>query len=422
VVGGREGADTVNEVELFGAALGLQAPWRVSDAEFDQSRGRLDLYLDFPRGCRFACPVEGCTESGCPVHDTEGHSWRHLDFFQHSAYLHARVPRVRCAAHGVHQVTVAWARPGSGFTLLFEALLITFAKAMPVARVAAMTGEHDTRIWRVLEHYVATARQGLDFSRVRRVGMDETAAARGQDYVSVFMDLDEAKVLFVTEGRDSATVARFAADLTEHGGDPQQVTDTSSDMSTAFVKGITEHLPNAALTFDRFHVMAKLSEAIDEVRRTEAKTNPLLKGTRYLWLRNQGTLTEAQRDELAWLKRPSNRLATARAHRWREDFQAFYTTDTDTAEAYLRRWCAGAMRSRLEPVKQFVGMVRRHWDGIIAWHRSRISNGLLEGTNSLIQAAKARARGYRSKTKMMTIIYLIAGKLPQPTLTATHTI
>jgi transposase len=412
----------VDQRDLFGAALGLNPPWKVSDAEFDQASGRLDLYLDFPAGSRFACPVAGCGESGCPVHDTDGDSWRHLDFFQHQAYLHARVPRVRCPEHGVHQVTVPWARPGSGFTLLFEALLITYAKAMPVARIAALTGEHDTRIWRVLEHYVATAREGLDFSAVRRVGMDETAAARGQDYVSVFMDLDDPRVLFVTPGRDHTTVERFAADLADHRGDPDRITDTSSDMSTAFVKGITEQLPNAVMTFDRFHVMAKLSEAVDTVRRAEAKTNPQLKGTRWLWLKNQDKLTASQRQELAWLTRPSTQLATARAHRWREDFQAFYTQDTDAAEAYLRRWCAGAMRSRLEPVKEFVGMVRRHWDGIIAWHRSRISNGLLEGTNSVIQAAKARARGYRSKTKMMTIIYLIAGKLPQPRTTATHTI
>ncbi|NMM25267.1 MAG: transposase [Phycicoccus sp.] len=114
------------------------------------------------------------------------------------------------------------------------------------------------------------------------------------------------------------------------------------------------------------------------------------------------------------------RLQTARAARWRDDFNAFYDQPTPAhAEAYLRRWCYGAKRSRLEPVKDFVQMVESHWDGIIAWQHSQISNGLLEGTNSLIQAAKRRARGYRSKTKMITVIYLIAGKLPLPQI---HTI
>jgi transposase len=408
--------------ELFKDALGLDQPWQVTRSDFDVAAGRLDLYLNFPRGSRFACPEPGCEQDQCPVHDTEAKQWRHLDFFQHKAFLHARVPRVRCPQHGVHLVAVRWARPDSGFTLLFEALLIQFAAAMPVAKVAALVREQDTRIWRVLEHYVRTARAELDFSEVTRVGMDETSARKGQDYVTTFMDMDARRVMFATEGRDGATVEAFAADLLAHGGDPARVSDTSSDMSAAFIKGISEHLPQARMTFDKFHVVAKLNEAVDEVRRVEAKTSPDLKSTRYVWLKNRVNLTAKQRETLAWLTRPSSRLATARAHRWREDFQAFYDQDGADAEAYLRRWCYGAKRSRLQPVKDFVAMVENHWDGILAWHQSRVTNGLLEGTNSLIQAAKSRARGYRNKQKMITIIYLIAGKLPKPSPYVTHPI
>jgi transposase len=149
-----------------------------------------------------------------------------------------------CAAlsMGRGQVSVSWARPGSGFTMLFEALALTFAAAMPVAKVAELTREHDTRIWRVLEHHVGAAREREDFSAVTKVGMDETSARKGQDYVSIFADMVAKRVLFATEGRDAATVARFAADLAEHGGDPNNVTDTSSDMSTAFIRGIGEYL------------------------------------------------------------------------------------------------------------------------------------------------------------------------------------
>lgn len=407
----------MDQAQLFRAALGLAEPWRVVSVGFDKEAGRLDLSLDFPRGSRFGCPVSGCGEGSCPVHDTEKKSWRHLDFFQHQAYLHARVPRVRCSDHGVHLVDVPWARPGSGFTLLFEALLLQFAAAMPVATTARMVGEHDTRIWRVLEHYVTVLREGLDFSRVSRVGMDETSARKGHDYVSIFMDLDDPRVLFATEDRDSKTVERFAADLAAHEGDPEQVSEACADMSPAFIGGIEEHLPKAEITFDRFHVMKKLSEAIDEVRRVEQREMPELKRSRYVWLKNRSNLTPKQAETLAWLTRPSMRLATARAHRWREDFQGFYDQpDAAAAEAYLRRWCHGAKRSRLEPIKDFIAMVEAHWDGIVNWHRSRIANGLLEGTNSLIQAAKARARGYRSKTKMIIIIYLIAGRLPLPSI------
>ena len=224
----------MDELGLFTAALGLTGPWRVARTEFDVQQTRLDLYLEFDRGARFPCPVKNCAQGACSVHDTAEKTWRHLDFFGHKALLHARLPRVRCPEHGVRQVGVSWARPGSGFTLLFEALVLTFAQAMPVAKVAAMTREHDTRIWRVLEHHVHAARDRADFSGVRRVGMDETSAAKGQDYVSIFADLEAARVLFATEGRSADTVAAFAADLAEHGDDPERVSDTSSDMSAAF--------------------------------------------------------------------------------------------------------------------------------------------------------------------------------------------
>ena len=246
--------------------------------------------------------------------------------------------------------------------MLFEALALTFAAAMPVAKVAAMTREHDTRNWRVLEHHVHAARDQQDFSGVRKVGMDETSARKGQDYVSLFADLAAGRVLFATEGRSADTVAAFAADLAERGGDPKQVTDTSSDMSTAFIAGIGEHLPNATMTFDRYHLAAKLSEAVEQVRRTEVTTRPELKHTRWLWLKNWSNLSTTQRRELHRLMRPSAQLATARALRWREDFQAFYDQDPSYAPDYLRRWCYGAKRCRLQPVKDFVALVERHWD------------------------------------------------------------
>ncbi|MCA1600934.1 MAG: ISL3 family transposase [Acidobacteria bacterium] len=407
----------MDELSLFTAALGLSGPWRVTRTEFDPEQTQLDLYLDFARGARFGCPAKDCAHDDCRLQDTAEKTWRHLDFFEHQAFLHARAPRVRCPEHGVRQVSVPWARPGSGFTLLFEALALTFAQAMPMAKVAGMTREHDTRIWRIVEHHGHAARDQQDFSDVRRVGMEETSARKGQDYVSIFADMELGRVLFATEGRCAETVARFAADLADHHGDPKQVTDTSSDMSTAFISGIGAHLPNATMTFDRYHLAAKLSEALDAVRREEVKTRPELKHTRWLWLKNHANLSATHQGELHRLLRPSAQLATARALRWRQDFQAFYDQDPSYAPEYLRRWCYGAKRSRLQPVKDFVALVERHGDGILAWHAHHLSNGLLEGINSLVQAAKARARGYRNKTKIITIIYLTAAKLPLPTVT-----
>lgn len=354
----------MDKLGVFQAALGITEPWRVTDARFDPEQGRLDLHIDFPRGARFGCP-EG-DEPACAVHDTEAKSWRHLDFFQHQAYLHARVPRVRCGTHGVRQVAVPWARPGSGFTLLFEALLLEFAPHMPVAAIARMVCEHDTRIWRVLEHYVAEARAGLDFSEVTTVGVDETSARRGQDYVTLFMDLDATpRVLFATEGRDAATVARFSQDLAAHGGDPTRVTSVCCDMSPAFIRGVGDQLPNAEITFDRYHIIAQLNTAVDDVRKPERRSHPELARSKYLWLTRLERLNERQTQTLAWLTRPSSKLPTARAYRWRWDFDGFYDQPPELAQAYLTRWCRGAIRSRLEPIKKFVRMVQAHWDGIV---------------------------------------------------------
>jgi transposase len=458
--------DDLDLFKMFGAALGLAPPWQVTSVEFNKLLGVLDIGLDFPRGSRFACPHEGCANAACPVHDTMEKRWRHLDFFEHQAFLTARVPRVDCAEHGVHLVAVPWARAGSGFTLLMEVAMLTFAKQMPIAPLAKMAREHDTRVWRVIEHHVHAARAALDFSGVTKVGCDETSARRGHDYVSLFMDLEIRRVMFATPGKDSETVKAFAEDLAAHGGEPKtQVKEVCCDMSPAFISGIGSYLAEQApeeepgetaaaaesvalsaldgalsasdhtsgegteapaalhspeIVFDRYHVIAKANEAIDEVRRAESKARPELKRSRYVWLKNEANLTVKQRETLAWLSRPSLQLKTARAARWRDDFNEFYNlASKEEAETYLRRWCYGAKRSRLDPIKAFVATVEAHWEGIIAWQQSRLSNGLLEGTNSLVQAAKRRARGYRSKAKMITIIYLIAGKLPLPQI---HTI
>src|SRR6266511_3634931 len=160
-------------MDLCQAAHGLPEPWRAVGAEFSAGRKRLDLYLDFPKGSRFACPQGDA--AACAVHDTSDKTWRHLDFFQHQAYLHARVPRVSCPTHGVRQVRLAWARPESGFTLLFEALLMAMLAEMPVRAVAELVGEHDTRLWRLLHHHVDQARAEVSMAEVTRVGVDETS-------------------------------------------------------------------------------------------------------------------------------------------------------------------------------------------------------------------------------------------------------
>ncbi len=411
----------MNEKELFRAALGLSPPWFVARIEFSEESRRLDIHLDFPKGSLFACPVCGKPSS---VHDTSERTWRHLNFFQHETYLHARQPRVDCDEHKVRTAEVPWSRPGAGFTLLFEALVMMLAGGgMTPNAIGRQVGEHDTLIWRILRHYVDEARARMDASEVRAVGVDETSRAKGHRYVTVFMDLKKPRVLFVTEGKGASTVREFKMDLAAHGGRPEGVSEFCLDLSPAFQSGIKTNFPDSHMTFDPFHLTKIVNEAVDEVRRREVAERPELMGTRYVWLKNEWNHTAKQRDIFQALR--GSTLKTARAYQLKSVFQdLFACRDLEQGEGFLKRWYFWATHSRLEPMIKAAKTIKRHWDGVIRWFESEVSNGLLEGMNSLIQAAKTRARGYRNVQNFITTIYLIGSKLefnlPSP-VPVTHT-
>lgn len=399
----------MKNTDIFQMALGLADPWIVESAEFDPIRKRLDIRIDFKKGGTFDCPA--CGVAGCKAHDTEEKQWRHLNFFQHETYITARMPRAGCSDCGPRVVDVPWARLGSGFTLLFEAMIMTLAKAMPVKTIANFVSEHDTRLWRILHHYVDAAREKADHSEVEHVGMDETSRRRGHNYVSLFVDLDVPRVLFATDGKDASTVKRFKQDLLDHGGDPGAIKEMCCDMSPAFISGVEKQFPDAHLTFDKFHVMKILNDAVDQVRRKESHDRPELKGSRYIWLKNQQNLKESQAERLEQLTIKKLNLKTSRAYHIRLNFQELYQQPADAAEAFLKKWYFWATHSRLEPIKKAARTIKNHWDGVLRWFTSKINNGILEGINSMIQATKARARGYRTKRNLITMVYLIAGKL-----------
>lgn len=400
----------MNPESLFAVALGIIPPWQVEGVEFSKESKRLDIKIGFSRGATFACPVCG---SAAPVHATSVKSWRHLNFFQYEAYLTARVPRVKCPNDGcgVKQVQVPWARHGTGFTLLFEALVMALVREMPVKVAASLLGEHDTRLWRVVDHYVQSARAQADYSDVKRVGIDETSAKRGQDYISLFFDLDQRRLLFGTEGKDHETVKSVAEDLKDHHGEPENITDACIDMSKAFIKGVTEALPNAEVTFDPFHMIQIMNKALGEVRSEEARLYPeMMKGSRYAFLKNPENLTEKQDETLTRLC--NYRLKTARAYLIKLALQdVYFSTSREEAEGLLKKWYSWAIRSQIDQVKKVAKTVKNHWNGILSWFDSQLSNGFLEAINALIQAAKRRARGYRSTKNLINMAYLIAGKL-----------
>jgi transposase len=410
----------MKENELFRLALGLASPWEVKALEFSLEQKRLDLILDFAKGSRFPCPICG---NACGVYDTEERCWRHLNFFQHETYLHARQPRIQCPEHQVKTVEVPWARSGVGFTLLFEALVMILAQnGMTPNAIGRLVGEYDTLIWRILHHYVDEARQEQDLSAVTQVGVDETSRAKGHKYVTTFMDLDTRRIVFAVEGKDAETVKAFKADLADHGGETEQVKEFCADMSPAFRSGIEAEFPQAQITFDPFHLMKMMNAAVDAVRREEQKTHPELRGSKFVWLTNEWNHNPRQKDLFQALRKRN--LKTNQAHHLKGVFQDIYACSPQEGEALLKRWYYWATHSRMQPIIDFARTVKRHWDGVVWWFQTKISNGLLEGMNSLIQAAKARSRGFRNVKNFITMIYLIGAKLEfhlPEVLPSTHT-
>ena len=398
--------------DLFQSALGIEQPWFVESIDFDSDQSRMDIHLNFYRGSTFANPADPSDQpKQYKAYDTVKKSWKHLNFFQHECHLHAPVPRVKLDDGQTKLVVPPWSGKLSGFTLLFEALLIQLCRAMPVHNVSQMTGVSDYRIWRLLERYVEMAKQADDFSKVSVVGMDETSVAKGHDYITLFVDMKERKTLHISDGKSNETVKDFGRVLEAKKGKKEHIKQVSCDMSPAFIKGVREQLPSADITFDKFHIIKIINEGVDKVRREETKTNPLLTGSRYSLLKNEANLTRKQRKTRAALSLPGLNLKSIRAMNMRETFQQLYTTSSKAEfEERLQHWYYWLTHSRLEPMIKVAKTIKDHWDGVVNWKVSQINNGLLEGLNSIIQAAKRKARGYK-KYHFKIMAYLLTGKL-----------
>ncbi len=403
----------LTQKDLFAKALLVEKPWFVHDINFDQNAGKLEIWIDFERGSSFYYEdKELGIEGHFKAYDTTEKTWRHLNFFQYQCYLHAWIPRVDLGNGKIRQVQAPWEGHAPGFTLLFEALILELVKVMPVHNVCQVLDVYDNKLWKMIKAYTNKARAEEDYSEVTVVGIDETSVRKNHVYVSLFVDIEEKRTIFVTEGRDHTVIQAFVSDLVAHGGQPDNIEQVSCDMSPAFIKGVEANLPNASVVFDRFHVSKVINEAVDKVRKSEVEKNPILKGSKYIFLKNRENLTTYQKQQLEGIRLSGLNLKTMKALNIREAFQQIYQAPTaEMFDKLLRKWYFWATHSRIEPIKEAAYTIQRHWDGIVNWFDYKISNGILEGFNSIFQAAKAKARGYRRYDTIKAIIYLLTGKL-----------
>ena len=410
---------------LFTTALGLQSPWEVAQVELDTDGRRIDFQVRCTAK-RLACPHCGLHSQG--IHDRLSRFWRHLDFFQYEAWLHADVPRVACAGCGkTTQITVPWARTGSGFTALFEALALSLCAQMPVRQAAELLRCQDKQLWLRIEHYVGQARKTDDMSGVRHIGIDETSLRKGHNYITVVHDLDAKRLLFATEGRDHETVHAFVQDLQAHHGDPAKIEHVCQDMSAAYLKGVSEALPQAGVSYDRFHVVALAGQAMDEVRTSEWRSNPkgveevfgdkssdTRKGVMWGMRKNPEGWTQGQAKAMHWLQRSN--LRSARAWRLKMGLREVYANarehnDQGRAQADLKAWLGWARRSRLKSFQRLAKTISERFDGVVRGMLDNRSNAYVEAMNGLLQQVKRAARGFRTAKNFIAIAHLRMGKL-----------
>lgn len=390
----------MTERDVFAVALHLSWPWRISGIELEEDT--LHLFIDFERTGRF---------NDLPIHDTVDREWRHADFFQFRCILHAKVPRVKEGDGSVRTVEVPWARPGSGFTHLFEYQAVSLMRQMPVLAAAKRLRVHDTLLWRMLRRHVSEAHTLQEIGRPIRIGVDETAAKRGHEYITIFVDLDARRVLFGCQGRSGVALAQFRAFLEGKGVDGDTAFEFVCDMSPAFLSGIREAFPQARVTLDKFHLVAMMSKAVDDTRKEESKRFKELKGTRWLWLKNPSNLTERQQLELEGFLQENDFSLTAKAYGFKVQFQELFLEKKRIAERLLDAWLDRALESGLKHVEHVASTFFRMRDLILNWFDTKISNGTLEGLHSVLQATKNKARGYKDPNNLITMSYLLHGRL-----------
>jgi transposase len=403
----------VSEIHsLYGAVLGLGGPWSIDRMETALDAGEVHVWVALPKGERWVC-LE--CHAAAPIHDHQERSWRHLDTCQFRTIVHARVPRLNCPTHGIRQLVVPWAEPGSQFTARFEVLAIDWLKQASVRAVAKHLRISWDEASGIMERAVRRGLERRAAEVVKHVGVDETSFAKRHEYVTVVADLDRSRVLYLADDRTRASLDGYWAGLShEH---LVAIEAVAMDMCAPYIQSALLHVPFAdeRIVFDKFHIAQALNQAVDQVRRSEhrrlgAEGDTTLTGTKFDWLRPPASFTRAAAQAFAALRERVHRIARA----WEPKETAMAIFDLKAAWAARRnfeQWFQWALRSQLEPIKRVARTLRKYWDQIENYFRHRITNAGLEAINTKIQQVKGRSRGFRNRERFKMAIYFHCGGL-----------
>ncbi len=409
--------------ETFSQLLGLGKSWRVVRTEFEEKTSTFVICVE--ETAELWPEESGRTGTTVTCYDhVEPMQWRHLNVFNKECVIVCALPRgLRSNDEKIYRVTPPWEGRSKHFTQEFEAFALTLMREMPVKRAGEILGESDQRMWRMLFAHVDAAYARLSLEEVVWVGADEMNRRKGHNYLTVFADLVQKRVVFATPGKDASTWEAFAAELLRHNGHPKSITQAAIDMSAAYAKGVRENFGNAQIVYDKFHVIQTVVEACDQIRKAEsalnAESRERLERTRWLWRKNPENWTA--KETRRWEAMAKERGTTGLAYEMRLVMQDIYRCPgVHQARQQFKDWCdwVHAMRDEigemLEPMERAARTIETHLEGVLAHWKQGLTTAFMEGLNSLFSAVKRKARGYRSVEYMITMLYFVAGKLRLP--------
>jgi transposase len=402
----------MDDKTLYQTILGLATPWYVERIEILSDKQTVVVHItrsDAP----LECPDCGETSPGYDF--SEERRWRHLDTMQYTTVLAARIPRLRCATHGVRQVRIPWAEDRSRFTALFEAFALHVLKETTVLGLSRLLRISWHEASGILRRAVERGLQRRTLEPVRFFGVDETSFQKRHEYVTVVSDLERARVLAVMDHRREESLGAFWQGLTDE--ERANVEDVVMDMWDPYIAATRETLDNgeSKITFDRFHVMQQLNRAVDMVRRGEHARlrragDQRLKGTKYIWLRGHDRRRRSELLQIRELSRSG--LKIGRAWAIKEAIRKLWTYRSSTwARRFFAKWYGWAVRSRLPEMANAARTLKYYLYGILGYLRYQHTNALAESLNAKIQEIKYRARGYRNRQNFQLAIMFHCGGL-----------
>jgi len=332
--------------------------------------------------------------------------------------------RVECSTCGVTVEKVPWCDGKNPLTTTYRWVLAGWAKRLSWKTVACVFHTTWQNVFRSVKHAVSWGLAHRDLDGVEAIGVDEIQWQRGHKYLTMVYQIDEdcRRLLWVGKDRTTKTFLRFFRMFGKERS--SRLRFVCSDMWKPYLKVIAKKAGQAVHVLDRFHVMAKMNKAIDEVRAAEAKRlerdgyEPVLKHSRWCLLKREENLTEKQAVKLSELLRYN--LQSVRSRLMREDFQRFWEYFYPACAAkFLEEWCTRTMRSKIEPMKKIAKTLRRHRDLILNWFRAEgaISAGIAEGLNNKAKLTMRKAYGFRTEKAIEIALYHQLGDLPEPQFT-----